>query len=374
MKRNINIDIIRAIAIFLIMINHYWGIVSNATLSNNPVVDFFFRFGGEIGVTLFFLLSGFGLYFSLEKLDNAGQLNFVTHMKRRMHRILPQYWGFLIISIFLLDGAYLLDGNGIKDLLCHFLLIHNLFPTYAGSINGPLWALGTIFQFYLFAIPIYKLVKKNVWITGIGTIIFTVLSKLLVFRYILPSFGLGVQYNFWAGRNLLPTVLDNFVLGMCLANVIYRKKKIKNNLFNYLLVVIMAIITYGTYMMGMKYGIHQNNVSGYMFHSISALVLVILLWGWASIDIHDNNPLVKVMLMISHCEYGIYIWHYYVAKNIATKVPWIKEVCGNGHSEIVYSILIAMALIWGGIYTKIMSGDGTLLKGDKYYEKKQQNS
>lgn len=64
MKRIKNIDLLRAGAILYIMLYHCY------TLSGKPwhahtAIHTFLSFGGEVGVTLFFLLSGYGIYLSL---------------------------------------------------------------------------------------------------------------------------------------------------------------------------------------------------------------------------------------------------------------------------------------------------------------------
>jgi peptidoglycan/LPS O-acetylase OafA/YrhL len=60
MKRNKNIDIIRAFAILMVLIYHIYAITGIATKNN--IIDTFLIYGGVVGVCIFFILSGFGIY------------------------------------------------------------------------------------------------------------------------------------------------------------------------------------------------------------------------------------------------------------------------------------------------------------------------
>ena len=89
MKRIKNIDLLRAGAILYIMLYHCY------TLSGKPwhahtAIHTFLSFGGEVGVTLFFLLSGYGIYLSLASAEERGHLpNWGSFMKKRCRRIMP---------------------------------------------------------------------------------------------------------------------------------------------------------------------------------------------------------------------------------------------------------------------------------------------
>ena len=74
-ERNRNIDVIRAIMILWIALYHAW-VVCGAIPFSNSAVDTLIRLGGEIGVTAFFMLSGFGIYYSLSSMENAGKFDF----------------------------------------------------------------------------------------------------------------------------------------------------------------------------------------------------------------------------------------------------------------------------------------------------------
>lgn len=160
LKRNKSIDILRAGALLIVLTYHLWVLTGSVAIML-PIVDTIVPLGGELGVTLFFLLSGYGIYYSLKITEQKnGKIKYLVFLKKRLKRILPQYYFNLIFLLLFTGAAVYLSVEHILDILTHFLLIHNLFPDYHGAINGVLWTMGVIFQFYLVAIPIYSFIKK----------------------------------------------------------------------------------------------------------------------------------------------------------------------------------------------------------------------
>lgn len=171
MKHNKNIDVLRALALLQILLYHAWAV------SGTP--DFLpavfapgLQLSGEIGVTVFFALSGFGIYCSITSDYEKGTFRYKEYLAKRGRRILPPYYFCIIVSVLLVSGEYV-SISGIKHVVLHLLCIHNLFPSAHGSINGALWTIGTIAQFYLIAPLLCKFFRKNGYITFLVTVVVT---------------------------------------------------------------------------------------------------------------------------------------------------------------------------------------------------------
>ena len=92
LKRTKSIDILRAISLLLVMIYHAW-ILGGMWSFHLPVMSLLVPLGGEIGVTSFFALSGYGIYVSLKQSeDNGGKIDYLSYIKKRARRIIPQYY------------------------------------------------------------------------------------------------------------------------------------------------------------------------------------------------------------------------------------------------------------------------------------------
>lgn len=210
MKRIKNIDLLRAGAILYIMLYHCY------TLSGKPwhahtAIHTFLSFGGEVGVTLFFLLSGYGIYLSLASAEERGHLpNWGSFMKKRCRRIMPQYYVCVTVLLIFMSTR-LIGSDGFRHLFAYYTFTENLSPVTHGSINGALWTMGVIFQFYLIAPLLYRAVKKNWLISSIAAILFTVFCRILIVRY-LRAGGISDTSIYFVYERQVFSSLDNFVL------------------------------------------------------------------------------------------------------------------------------------------------------------------
>lgn len=89
MQRNKNVEIIRAISLLLVMIYHFF-VVSEKQISI-PAVETLIGMGGEIGVTMFFVLSGFGIYTLLDS-KASKDMTYGKFIFSRWRKLAPQYY------------------------------------------------------------------------------------------------------------------------------------------------------------------------------------------------------------------------------------------------------------------------------------------
>lgn len=342
------IDLLRSIALLLVLFHHFYVLTGNVLHTGIWAIDLIIMFGGEIGVTLFFCISGFGIYWSLKKRD----MGYKLYAARRAKRILPQYYVCLLIALMVGDGAYsLYIGHGAASILAHIFMIHNLYPPYAGAINGSLWTMGVMVQFYLIAPTLYRCLKKYGNKVIPISIIITVSCKICLIRYLLPYFGLDI--NFWASRQLLFTTWDNFVMGMGVAYFIDKKRidfkiKAKEQWLGILLSCAGIIaVCYG----GMKIGMYSNNWCGYMVHSVLAITVCYLMFFMAIKQYRDSVPVLS-MLWLSKYEYGIYLWHLLFVRDFIEKAPIYPALMNiQGGVWIVCVILLIGSVILGWVST-----------------------
>ena len=155
MKRNRGVDIFRTGALLLVLIYHAWVVCGQQPI-NNSLINIIVLLGGEIGVTAFFCLSGFGIFYSLDSMEKKGELSFKTHMSKRLARVAPQYYLNLLVMLLFGGATVYLSTEHMPNIASHLVFAHNLFPAHHGAINGVLWTMGVIVQFYLIAIILYK--------------------------------------------------------------------------------------------------------------------------------------------------------------------------------------------------------------------------
>ena len=160
MKRIKNIDLLRAGAILYIMLYHCY-VLSGQPWQSHTAIHTLLTLGGEVGVTLFFLLSGYGIYLSLSSSESRGCLpGWRAFMKKRCIRIMPQYYVCITVLLIFMS-TQMFSNEGLRHILAYYTFTENFSPVTHGSINGALWTMGVIFQFYLIAPFLYKAVRKT---------------------------------------------------------------------------------------------------------------------------------------------------------------------------------------------------------------------
>lgn len=338
-----NIDCCKCIALLLILIYHYWTLSGSKPI---PVsgIDTIVMLGGEIGVTMFFVLSGFGNYFLLK---NKETLNWYSFIASRYRKMAPLYYiSILFVIAFTLSGAVYFSISGVADIIAHLLFIHNFTVRFHGSINGALWTMGVIFQYYLIAMIIYKCMKKNKHITVLLSIVFTIVIKMLLYREILPADG---TMYFIYGRQIV-TTLDNFVIGMYIGSLIYednkKLSKIKGGI--YFIVMMAVLILWGKW--GLTYGVYVDHVRGYIWHSVLAIILagIIYIMGLMG-EAHWTD----LLQWIGVNEYGIYLLHLPILQNML-QAPLIQQFNSRGLSVVGCICYLFIALTVGYFFNHLL--------------------
>jgi peptidoglycan/LPS O-acetylase OafA/YrhL len=177
----------------------------------------------DLGVAVFFVISGFLLYrpFVAARLANSPGPRAVAYFWRRGLRILPAYWVALTVTVFVLHVPK--EVPSIGDLF----LFYGLFHLYSlGNVIGPIlssYTLVTEISFYVF-LPLYALAISR-WAHGepkrVVRIDLVVLGCLIAagiaYRWVIRSRFDG-QRAFQL-LNILPGWVDVFAVGMALAVV-----------------------------------------------------------------------------------------------------------------------------------------------------------
>ena len=346
MKRIKNIDLLRAGAILYIMLYHCY-ILSGQPWQTHTALHIFLSFGGEIGVTLFFLLSGYGIYLSLASSEERGKLpSWKTFMKKRCLRIMPQYYVCITVLLIFMS-TQMLSRDGIRHIIAYYTLTENFSPATHGSINGALWTMGVIFQFYLIAPFLYKAVRKNWLVSAIISILFTIISRIIIVRY-LHAMGVSDLSVFFVYERQVCSSLDNFVLGMTAAAFWKNMKKhipypcLKLGLPVSLVSAALILVWTFYYHSHSLYGI---TTVGYPAHSILALLLCILLIGFSILP-EINFLFCRPLYFVARNQYGIYLWHMPIIMILQANSP-LFHTMSQQRFWMFLTCMIIIASIFG---------------------------
>jgi peptidoglycan/LPS O-acetylase OafA/YrhL len=218
-------DGLRAVAAGAIVLLHVSLISGYTNRQSDTVGPYLAR--AEVGVYLFFLISGYLLYrpFVAARFDHAPGPGLRSYARRRLLRIVPAYWVALTILVVIIDARERHDISSLGDVVVYygFLQIYS-DSTVVGGLQQA-WSLCTEMAFYVF-LPLWALVMRStrrapespnrafklelvgvalLYVVGIG-------SRWLVVRDFPPG-NVTVDYRL----DWLPTNADLFALGMSLA-------------------------------------------------------------------------------------------------------------------------------------------------------------
>lgn len=176
----------------------------------------------------------------------------------------------------------------------------------------------------------------------------------IVTLYTADLCGGGVA--FWLSRQLLPTVIDNFVLGMFIAQLVCRrqdKRKIWGG-FYILGIMTVFILLYIVCVSGLRNGIHTDNVSGVTWHSAVGLCIALMVYCFSMLKLPQKNLIYNVFLWLAKYEYGIYIIHLVLIQSIVSYSPAI-QYCNSYYPWISFVTLFIASVIIGYIYSLLIN-------------------
>ncbi|MDP5100812.1 MAG: acyltransferase [Nonlabens sp.] len=305
------LDSVRAIAVFLVVVSHW--LPGSFLINKIP--------NGQIGVDMFFVLSGFLITTILFHARDQATLTGVSLWNvaknfylRRSLRIFPIY--YLTIGVLFILGAS--TGTAIREAFLYFVTYTSNFYFFSiGKWDGMLshlWSLAVEEQYYLIWPWIVLWVRKKY-----------LLPVIIIFIII----GISSQFMLAGvnkGRLLTFTCFDAFGFGSLLSWIITYKLSALTSFFKILSIVALIILGY------FIYGVY---VQSWDILSIRTSVSILTIWLITYIYKNlDNGKLRftwlfnnKFLIFIGKISYGIYLYHLILPVLITNKYidPYLNE-------------------------------------------------
>jgi peptidoglycan/LPS O-acetylase OafA/YrhL len=184
------------------------------------IAQTFFSFG-NIGVDLFIIASGFGLYYSYLSKHTTWRAFF----RKRIVRVLPLYYFFLFLifclAAFVSKVDFYTSSEGLKVLLYHVLLVQTFNGSYV--YYGLYYFIAVIFQLYLLFPLLVKIIHNDK--IRIPFFVLSILFSICINKIIDLS---GINYQ----GILLTDYLPLFVFGMLVADSMYNERILHKVLFD----------------------------------------------------------------------------------------------------------------------------------------------
>ncbi len=143
--------------------------------------------GGEVGVDVFFVLSGFVIFHAVEGRRDMGALRF---LRQRFWRIVPPYWAVLALTLLALAGHAALQGDWSEWPGLRRIVVSALLLPLPEQVIAVAWTLTVEGMFYLvFAATYFRFGARGA-ITALALWSLITLSLKLLHVPLTPALGI----------------------------------------------------------------------------------------------------------------------------------------------------------------------------------------
>lgn len=327
-------DGFRAVACLLVLFHHLTQKMNPDSAPSWFAGIHHFGMRGEVGVSLFFVLSGALLSypFWISFINGTSHPSIKKYSIARVARIVPATWLNLILCT--LIALYFYDIPVNFNMLISGLLFINSYhysTFFPAELNGPLWSIGLEVSCYvILPFLLYPIIKKTgSFLKAFATLVFVlILLQVVVNPWVIETFMTSEDGKGWdkglvgGAKAWLPywnvnSFFSQFLVGSIAALVIARfRKNIKPDsiLFDIagagLLLAAVAVV--GVRLIpGSPDSLTKQAYLSPIYAIIMAAALVCIAMSRYAYKVVDN----ALFVWISKISFGVYLWHQ-VVQNI----------------------------------------------------------
>jgi peptidoglycan/LPS O-acetylase OafA/YrhL len=309
-NRLLELDSLRGIAAVFVLLHHY-------TFAR-PEAKYGFQYG-VTGVDLFFIISGFVIFLSLNKISSWKQ--FVVN---RLVRLYPAYWVCVSFTASIMLFFYFFKNGSFDkwDYLADLTMVQHYFRD--NNIDGSYWTLTIELLFYITILLVFILKKINrIDLICSFFLIGITLNELLVKKHFPSIFNqIGTIY---------PLV---FSFPLFFAGIYFYKLKFENNSWrNYFFI-------FGSYIVACL--VYNQEAASKCFITTEVYSLILGVYFLAFIlYINDKLKFIvnKITLFFGTISYPLYLIH--LTFSVLYVIPLLMK---NWHVSFLWSSVIAFSL------------------------------
>ena len=330
-KKNLKkLDAIRGFAALYVFLEH-WS--SSLYFIPEIVKKNILSFGQE-AVIIFFIVSGFTIYFSCY---TTLTLNFRGYFIKRFRRIYFPFLITVILSIFIFYTNGTLEKNFSLYELCGNILMlqDNAFlkpGTWVNPFLGnlPLWSLSYEWWFYMMFFPILNsAIFKSKYRIHIITI-FSAISYLIYLAY----------------PNQASLICSYFIIwwsGVELAHIYIHQQRFSFNRIKPILISLAVMITLTAVNVIVKKDFRLGYYPFLLFRNFGASFLIILLgWLWYRQKMRFFSQILGVFAILAPISYGLYVSHF----TILLRWEWLNDNISNIWALNIVKIMLSFGLAY----------------------------
>jgi peptidoglycan/LPS O-acetylase OafA/YrhL len=180
-QRFVYLDALRGIAAIIVVLYHLprANLLEPVLMSHIPGPVMTVINLGDVGVQIFFVLSGFVIAYSLRSFDGTFR-SFGNFLARRQLRLAPPYWVALLVVVVLsvlhhiIPGFRATESITFPNLLLNMLYVHRIF--HQPEVLSVSWTLCLEVQFYLIFTSLLMIPRTRLDLPQLLTILLAVCS------------------------------------------------------------------------------------------------------------------------------------------------------------------------------------------------------
>ncbi len=344
-----NLNGLRFIAAFLVIIHHIEQFRKIFGLSSYWEKIPFFDIIGKLGVVMFFVLSGFLITYLLVVEDRKyGEVSIWKFYMRRILRIWPLYFFilFLAFAVFPNIDFFVLPGlppssiysNFAIKLILYVVFLPNLVLSFFGVVPymSQAWSVGTEEQFYLIWPLLTRYFKKH----RIVLLVAIILLYAAIDKWLFTTYSDFIPYKdvlraFWSTFNI-----DCMAIGGLFAIILFERRSILNYLLNKFLFYLVTVLLIVLLIKGV--------VIPKIHFQFYALLFAILILNLAENDRLAKVLENKVLNYLGAISYGLYMYHPIGI----TAAIGIGGYIGLRSNFFIYPATFAITIVLAGISYK----------------------
>lgn len=327
-------DGFRAVACLLVLFHHLTQKMNPDSAPSWFASIHHFGMRGEVGVSLFFVLSGALLSypFWISFINGTSHPSIKKYSIARVARIVPATWLNLILCT--LIALYFYDIPVNFNMLISGLLFINSYhysTFFPAELNGPLWSIGLEVSCYvILPFLLYPIIKKTgSFLKAFATLVFVlILLQVVVNPWVIETFMTSEDGKGWdkglvgGAKAWLPywnvnSFFSQFLVGSIAALVIARlRKNIKPDSIRFDIagagLLLAAVAVVGVRLIpGSPDSLTKQAYLSPIYAIIMAAALVCIAMSRYAYKVVDN----ALFVWISKISFGVYLWHQ-VVQNI----------------------------------------------------------
>ncbi len=330
---NPKLDGLRGLAVLVVMIYHVGIFLPNG---------FILISGGFLGVDIFFVLSGFLITsVLLREQFRTGSTNLWNFYRRRIYRLVPAYWLFLIVLVLfgwlILPAAQvslLYRDNKFLYAATYLTNWNSAYGESGGHLNHT-WSLAIEEQFYIIW-PLFLIgVLSQKWLRSTAIVsTMAIIVAIIIIRFLRVEAGTPTHVLYYSTE----TRIDSLLIG-CVAGFLFMWRLISQRCFETIFFSILAGLATVTSIL-IIVSVNEQTLDLYRIYLplFTISTAVVILWistnSTGSVNWFLGN---KNLQWIGKISYGLYLWHY-------LSFELSREVFGTVSAQIVFGVILAFTI------------------------------